>query len=274
MKPKRTHPFFCRHGQWPTTSFTLALQDCGVGSVCRAMGWRALGEEKWDRINKIKEPFRMKLAFRSLFMAVVAILAFSAVAAGSASAHEWLLGSSPVTAATSVKTAPKLTLVWTNSEGLIGAEINCKMSEKYTVNTGGKGSITELGLTNCSLTDGSYECESELKSVKVMNFPWSTQIVELHGEVVPLWNELLSGTGRPGFQWECLSFGINNPFKCEGSYWGGLESESSIGVREFFVKKIGAELPGRCTGDFGEGNLWIRGENHLTAEGGKILSFR
>ncbi len=215
----------------------------------------------------------MKWVFRSSLMAVVAMLAMGA-GAGSASAHEWLLGGSPVTEATSVKTSPKLTLILTENGNEGEAEISCNMSEKYAVNKEGKGSITELGLTSCKLSKASQFCESQLKSVKAMHLPWSTQITERFGEVVPLWNELSgSGLGRPGFQFECRFLGINIPYKCEGSYGGGLEKEGTLGVREFFVKKIGTELPGQC-GNAGENFLWIRGENNLTGEGGKVLSFR
>jgi hypothetical protein len=90
----------------------------------------------------------MRSMFRTVLVALLAVLALGAVASASASAHEWKVNGSPVVAAKEV----------TFSGGSFEMEVRAfsfsakcrKVSGKGDVEAEGKGKATELKLTECT----------------------------------------------------------------------------------------------------------------------------
>jgi hypothetical protein len=151
----------------------------------------------------------MRSMFRSVFLALAALLALSAVATASASAHEWLLNGKPVTESTPVTFALQsgTTFTLTDKTIAVGGEptLSCTaVTGKGTVAPGGLGTITEFKLAKCSKTKNGGGCEEETKKteegkewVKAVHLPWKTSFAN------PEKLKMTGTSGFPGWQFEC-----------------------------------------------------------------------
>jgi hypothetical protein len=149
----------------------------------------------------------MRSMFRSVLLALVAVMALSAVAAASASAEtgEWLLNEKPVTESTPVTFSLQPEKTFTLLSGGGGPSITCaSVTGKGTVAPKGAGTITEFKLGKCTKTSRGI-CEEETKKseeakewVTAVNLPWKT---ELTGQL----NIFEGKSADPGWQFECTS---------------------------------------------------------------------
>lgn len=151
------------------------------------------------------------LRVQMIGLALVAALVMGAVAAGSASAaHQWLIGGSPIAAATKVHSKGLLLLTDHTPLGLNNSTIiHCKGFDAGTVGPGALDlieSITaELLGTNPRITcvfDKAGGCESSTAPLALaVNLPWHT---ELYLEGTEVRDMIVSdGAGNPGYKVVC-----------------------------------------------------------------------
>ena len=152
------------------------------------------------------------LRIQMIGLALVVALAMSAVAAGSASAaHQWLIGGSPIAAATKVHSKGLLLLTDHNPLGNASLEtiLHCKGFDAGTVGPGVLDlveSITaELLGTNPRVTcvfDKAGGCESSPAPLALaVHLPWHTALylegTEVRDMILP------DGAGNPGYKVVC-----------------------------------------------------------------------
>jgi hypothetical protein len=207
---------------------------------------------------------------KTLGLALVAALALSGVAAASASAaFEWKLNGVRVTESVPVKMEGSIQLV-DKKGGLPGGsdQVTCSVSNKGTVGTEGKGTITESSLTHCV---GGGICMGETKPVaKAYHLPWATKPYKNPEEKAV--SELRGTAGSPGWEWECHSAFGTIVDKCTTQAgWTLLTNTSELGVGIVAEQSGGGPLPTilDCTrgGESGE----MRVEDHIKAVSGGSL---
>jgi hypothetical protein len=186
-------------------------------------------------------------------LALVAVLAMSAVAVASASAAEWLLNGAKITAATSAPSEGALTLEDTKAPG--GAvKVECSGKFVGTVGPLAADSITEvLSLTGTStisctiITHGA--CEGTTAEVKGIHLPWTTEL--LLATETEFRDDIVSGTGgEPGYTVVCKTILGNVTDTCTGktsseelNVTGGVE-----GIFEAKSEKANCSLGGTGSG--------------------------
>jgi hypothetical protein len=172
--------------------------------------------------------------FRSVLLAVVAVLALSAVAAASASAAEpeWQLNEKPVTKATATTLSSAAEAFkledWGTSGGAV--EIKCSAAGEGEVAPEGKGAITKLTMTKCHLVK-SGGCKKEEQKVeeshewvKLLGLPLKSKLAE-----EPSYEDRLLNAGNLGFSYECTNIlGTKSKDECrnhnEIQEWFQLEA--------------------------------------------------
>jgi hypothetical protein len=150
----------------------------------------------------------MRFVFRSVPLALLAVLAVSAAASASASASpEWQLNGKPVTkaTATTLSSAASGITVSNSSE-----TIKCSLSGSGEVAEKGKGAITKVTLTKCHFTTIGL-CKTQTQKereegeshewVKVAGPRWSTQLNEEDNDVL-----VPSESINFSFTYECTNF--------------------------------------------------------------------
>lgn len=149
------------------------------------------------------------LRIRIIGLAIMAVFAMTAVAASSASAHEWLIGGKPITAAKTIMSHG--TLLLEDSEATGGAvAVNCPGFDTGTVGPGAldvitKVSSTELGATNdinCTFEKAGLCESSTTPTALAINLPWMTEIYTAsNGEIRDMITA--DGAGSPGWKVTC-----------------------------------------------------------------------
>ncbi len=191
-------------------------------------------------------------------VALVALLAFSAVSVASASAVEWLnLKSEKLTKAENAKTPGTLELHNKKIPALEGGgevTVTCKGSFIGTVGPGSADTVTEIlgekgesSPINCKVTASTNSiCKNGTAvTVEPVNLPWTSKLKEVGTEVL----DEATATSNPGYKVDCF---VANT--CTGL-------EESV-----FVKNLatGSEFNfmelNKATCSFGEGFISGKGE--------------
>jgi hypothetical protein len=152
------------------------------------------------------------LRIQMIGLAIVASLAMSAIAAGSAmAAHEWLINGSPITVAKKIHSKGLLLLTDHNPLGNASLEtaVHCKGFDAGTVGPGGADlieSITaELLGTNDKITcafDKTGGCEASPAPLALaLHLPWRTELYLVGTEVRDM--IVADGAGEPGYKVIC-----------------------------------------------------------------------
>jgi hypothetical protein len=200
-----------------------------------------------------------------LGLAFLAIFAFSAVLAATASAEttllaEWLIKAEPVLTLTSTKTVGNITLI-NLVLGVRTAEIFCEGSFIGTVGPNGEGEITEVldklgNKIGLELVGTSISCESllgnstfgcnanELAEVWVDNLPWHSNLFLM--ENAAFLNQL---QGSPGYHVICVTTKVEN--LCVGETFTQMTNEAND-VRGVFEE---GTLPEAACNKIGKGML-------------------
>lgn len=195
-------------------------------------------------------------------LALFAVLAFSAVAVGSASATLWLVnGKSPLVA---TKVTIHGTIILHHKAGSAGnILIECTGLLEGTVGPGASDEITkvfDLSGKEITETGTGIECKvtesdnvfcaaGSKATVNPLHLNWKTELVLSGGSTFDNLEEV-SGKGLPGWTSTCLV-----TVKCEGKDRSKFLSNGTNGAK----LKFEAELKASCS-DGGEGTLLGEGE--------------
>ncbi len=154
-----------------------------------------------------------------LGLALVAVFAFSAIAAGAAFAEsEWLVDGSPVLAGEKIHVEMTGTLILEDMGKGSPTTVECSGSGLGVVLNGGLDIQEEAVATSCKTLAGT--CGSPL--AVALNLPWTTEISLATGAFRDL---ITGGTGgEPGYEVTC--FGIFHD-ACLGKTSTGLENMST-----------------------------------------------
>ena len=160
-------------------------------------------------------------------LAMVAMLAFGAFAAMSASAEttllaEWLVNGAAITTLTSVETTGSVELI--NKTFLGTAKVLCEGAFDGSVGPNGEGEITEAlqgGVSQGAvLVAPAIDCTGDavcsgLVEVWAENLPWLSRLVLMEdGTILNEWFEGTPAGTKPAYDEFCSNVGINN--LCEG----------------------------------------------------------
>lgn len=197
-------------------------------------------------------------------LALMAVFAFGAITTATAFAEsEWLVDGAPIAAGTSVATDTEGFLLLSDLKTTFGsAEILCDGSLDGLLLEKGLVEITEVlnlagekiaaELLGLALACTKEKICEEPISVWPANLPWSGEIVLMVGAGALEWLMLLAtGTGGlPGYESECLIFGVTTTDLCEGqtSFW--LENMAGEGDILAFAEELDQDnelLLGKCT---------------------------
>jgi hypothetical protein len=152
--------------------------------------------------------------YKAILLALFAVFAFSMVAAGSASAHQWLFKGEPIT--TELSGLVDGLIILHHTGGLTGNSlVHCTGQFHGTFGPGSKDLISDvLGLSG-ELADathtGPIHCVFEsgtcgagaLALVFVLKLPWATKLL-LPGTPSGVWDHITEdGKGTPGYEVEC-----------------------------------------------------------------------
>jgi hypothetical protein len=170
----------------------------------------------------------MRSMFRSVLVALVAALALSAVAAGSAAASEpeWYLNNKLVTESKATSLSSAAEAIRLEDIG-VGDEIKCSLSGTGEVTEKGKGAISTVKFTKCHLVKvAALTCKKGVQSeeeshewVKALGFPLQSQLKKV-GLTGNLEDQLPSASGKLGFSYECTNvLGGKTTDVC--TYWAG-----------------------------------------------------
>ncbi len=167
----------------------------------------------------------MRSVFRKVLVVLVAVFALGAVASASALASpQWRENGVRVTESKPVTFSGTLTL---EDNPTKQGEFTCSLSDKGTVGSEGKGSVTESTLTNCKILKSPICEKAQPVTVKAIHLPWTTQLY-LPGPGTG--NSVKSsGAGLPGWTWECKVLGFKYTDTCSGELFGSA-FESGLGV--------------------------------------------
>jgi hypothetical protein len=217
-----------------------------------------------------------------IFGALLAVLAFSAVAATSAFAgDEWLVGGKVVTTSVGTVSTGKWLFLGLSFGGFVKTHIVCNGELLGTVdglNVNGKGTdtiteihnlaLTQLKTITCEVLSGEKgPCSTTLALVTALHLPWSSELVLKTGDTKP--RDLFSsgGTGEPGFEFECATSTGKFKETCEGKMeTEQLKNEGSGGVGA----EINNQLSKRCGSE--SNVLHITGSEEITVGGGLTLA--
>jgi len=139
-------------------------------------------------------------------LCLMAIFAMSAMAAGSASAHEWLIGGNPIAAETKIHSLFLLLLADTKATGG-EVKVHCHGFDSGDV---GPGALDLVLTVTTELLKGSdkipctYDVQGQCSgtpTLLALHLPWHTSIVEIGTEVRDL--ILSDGNGAPGWGVTC-----------------------------------------------------------------------
>jgi hypothetical protein len=180
----------------------------------------------------------MRSMFRSVLVTLVAVFALGAVAAASASAHEFIVEGKAVAGGEKVAAEGEggtTTIEWT--EGTTKIKVECASSKVFDTLEGGGASEGEVALSSCSLA-GSTLC-------KVPNLLYSTRD-QLSGSAGSLVDDFKPAGERS--QFFVLEFtgslcSIKGGYTIEGAYACGLpEVGKEAAEHEIACKPEGSEL--------------------------------
>jgi hypothetical protein len=200
---------------------------------------------------------------QTITLALVAVLAFSAVAAASASAAkpEWLIAGKALIAKEPSATKGKVKLVHTG--GITGSTtVECDGEFTGTIGPGKEDTITAAtDLTGKSPVDctvlvgNAFFCAAgSLALVTAIHLPWKTELLEpVAGEIRD--DILNSGAGEPGYKVVCNGVTV----ECEGKTSSKFVKNVATGAEFVFDAK--SEESKSCT-DGGKAKI----------EGGGIVS--
>jgi hypothetical protein len=192
--------------------------------------------------------------------ALLAVLAFSAIAVTSAFAtDEWLIATKLVTAPSAAVTTGKWLLLALSFGGFVKTHIVCNGELLGTVNAlnaSGKGTdtvteihnltLTQLKTITCEVLSGEKgPCSTTLALVTGLHLPWLSELVLKTGDTKP--RDLFSsgGTGEPGFEVECTTSTGKFKETCEGNVETEPLTNGATGVEgtinNILSKKCGVE---------------------------------
>lgn len=219
----------------------------------------------------------MRSMFRSVLLALVAVLALGAVVATAAYAEpEWLLNEKPVTETTPV-TFSNGDFEWKTTTLLGELEIKCSSSGKGTVAPAGAGSITEFKLSKCTkikragCVKETTEKEESTEWSKVLNLPWKTQLEKTRSAEI---RNSIGGSINGTIAWEaeCKIAVTKEQQKvfCEARQQGGEPKKLSGEVSETLSTLPRNPIP-FCNSSEGTGLVYSN--IHVKGPEGKALSF-
>jgi hypothetical protein len=233
----------------------------------------------------------MKSLFRKLLLAMVSVLAISAVASATASAApEWLVEGKPVTKSTPVT----FTLNKFKAFNTGAFVIECAAATGAgTVAPSGVGSITEFKLSKChrsgagNCTSETLEEQEKTEWVRMVNLSWPTKLKKsplgIEGGRLKDWVEP-NGTKGMGFEWECAGyFGSHIAERCEMGDTGSEEIPYRTLLTE--LEQVGATVRQRfetlqeerrfeCSGSYGKAEGEFDAIILLKGPEGKALSYK
>ena len=133
----------------------------------------------------------------------VALIAVTALSAGTASAATWNVNGSPVQSPTSVRGT--YTLEFAEKVGDTELRLSCEMTQKGSVEAEGQATITSITSTagksaiSCAVSrdEGGRACSTA--EVEAGNLPWTTKLISLAG----LENLFTEETGPPRWKITC-----------------------------------------------------------------------
>ena len=192
----------------------------------------------------------MKSRYRVTLVAVLALLAASAVTAGAALAApawyssatqpkaEWQASGTTLAESVPVKFKGKLTFIDESTGGAtIGAE--CEVSGEGTAGSEGAGKISTMTFLSCSKLGG---CES-LKKIEAQHLPWSTELTLSKESALDV---LGSSGAEMEIHFECPVSKVNAAPNCYGrpavatrNDGGGVEATFAVENLTCTVGKVG-----------------------------------
>jgi len=209
--------------------------------------------------------------FYAIAVSLFAVFAFCAVAAGSASAEEFLANGKAITEELASEGSGELTLTVLATATTIGAAILCSGIFDGTVGPGRFDLITKLlnlakeeisgtalsGLAlNCTVTVSLLSlCSTvgSLAEVWAVNLPWLTELLLMTGTPEWLIDILNGGNGNPGWYVLCAN---GKHQQCTGATSSSAANETGGLLEEFNSaapiesEKIECEEGGPGAGDF------------------------
>jgi hypothetical protein len=164
-------------------------------------------------------------------IALIAILAFTALSAAAASAHTWEFDKSPITSAKRVKGKATFEI----EEPGLGLKARCEMIRTGTVGPGAAGVVESV--TN-SKSENTITCEnldhetcSGTVTIEALDLSWSTELETVSGE-------LRNVVKEKGFQWvvKCKSSSDSYENHCSGAISTILKNNPAGFVESIFKK--------------------------------------
>ncbi len=213
------------------------------------------------------------LRVQMIGVALVAVFAMSAVAATGASAHEWLLGGKPITAAKTIMS--KGTLELTDDAATGGAvAVSCAGFDTGTVGPGAADLISkvtaeELG-TNNSITCTFVKkgaCEGTTAKAVALALPWKTEIYSEGTETRDMITS--DGAGSPGWGVTCKTLLGSMEDKCTVALGSTALANVTGGVDATFEKK---SQKASCSLGNSTSGL-VSGADFLESPAGETLTF-
>jgi hypothetical protein len=182
------------------------------------------------------------LRIQMIGLAIMAALAMSAVAAGSASAAlEWLINGAPITKAKTVESLGTLQL---EDHSLLSGntKVECKGKDEGTVGPGGvdliskiTGHAGELTVTCTFINTGNCNA-SPAPLAMAVNLPWKTLLLtEANGEIRDTVES--DGNGEPGWEVKCTVGSTVTTDTCTGTTSTGMDNVLGVGVDALFDAK-------------------------------------
>lgn len=195
-------------------------------------------------------------------LALVAVLAFSVVAASYASAAEWLVKGLAVVGEPEVETKGALKLIHL-AGGFLEPEavVECTGVFVGKINATTDGSVTAVlngsneaitALTKPLVCKGVTTCENpspEDALVVPLHLPWLTtlSLMEVGGKNIYLVLFSSGGTGLPGYEINCLALGMEHEVVCEGETSAVVELKGTALEGTFSKTELESEgLEGNC----------------------------
>lgn len=208
-----------------------------------------------------------------LGLALVAVFAFSAVAAASAFAeNEWLLNGAAVTSKIPVLSEAIELKLADMKGGLFLEEISvlCSGLDLGTVGPKGEDEVTEIlnlagteKTIKCPASSGCGEAEA---TVEALNLPWKTKIIlkgtEFRDEVGP-------GTGGgPGYKVTC-ALGITDSCTSPTAELSSTKLTNETGGVDSLFEAISEEKPATCTRGGAKEGL-VKGLDTIISDSGTL----
>jgi hypothetical protein len=204
-------------------------------------------------------------------LAIMAALAMSAVAAGSASAaHQWLIGHAAITSPVTIHSHGLLLLEDTKATG--GAvKVHCAGHDVGTVGPGALDLVTKVTLEllgtkkqiACNI-DTAGQCKQPV-TAEAVNLPWHTELTLITLGGIPTVRDMLmsSGAGNPGWAVTCNTILGNVTDTCTLALGHTGVQNVSTGVNAIFD----ANSPNANCSQGGAGTGVVRGTVSLLSPG-------